>query len=253
MTVRTERRDAAWVLTVDRPETRNAVDPAVHDALLEAIERVEADPAPVVLTGAGGSFISGGDLKLIRERPFEETLELSQRMTALLDRVEALPVPVFAAVEGYAFGGGAEIMVACHVRIAAPGAKVSFRHAAMGLSTGWGATTRLSRIVARGAATRLLLAAEVLSAPEAARLGLVDEVADEPLARALELAAQVSARSPAAVAALSELLSTAYAGDAATARAREWEVFRGLWGGPDHAEALESFFAKRRPRWPSAG
>jgi enoyl-CoA hydratase len=250
--VRIERRGAAWLLTVDRPETRNAVDPAVHDALAAALDRVEADPAPVVLTGGGGSFISGGDLKLIRARPFEETLALSQHMTALLDRVEALPVPVIAAVEGYAFGGGAEILVACHYRVAAPDAKVSFRQAAMGLSTGWGATTRLSRLVSRGAATRLLLAAEVLGAEDAQRLGLVDEVAADPLARALELAAHVHARSPRAVAALLGLLATAYGHDTDTARVAEWEAFQRLWGGPDHAEALEAFFEKRRPEWPSS-
>lgn len=249
MTVKTERRDAAWLLTVDRPETRNAINPAVHDALAEAVDRVEEDPAPIVLTGAGGSFVSGGDLELIRSRPFEETLELSQRMTALLTRLEALPVPVIAAVEGYAFGGGAEILVACDYRVAAPTAKVSFRQAAMGLTTGWGATTRLRRLVSRGAATRLLLAAEVVDAAEAQRLGVLDEVHDEPLARALELAAEVAAQSPRAVSAFRELLATAYGEDAARSREAEWAVFQRLWGGPHHREALTAFFDERRPEW----
>lgn len=251
MTLRIERADSTWLLTVDRPHTKNAVDLAVHDALAEACDRIEAEPAAVVLTGAGGSFISGGDLKLIRERPFEESLELSRHMTALLDRLERLPVPVFAAIEGFALGGGAEIMVACHYRVAAPDAKISFRQAAMGLSTGWGATTRLSRLVSRGTATRLLLTAQVLRADEAHPLGLLDELAEDPVSRALELAAEVNAQSPRAVRALSRALSTAYEGDIVTARSLEWKLFQDLWGGPDHVEALEAFFEKRRPDWPS--
>ena len=247
---RLERHDSIWVLVVDRPETRNAVDPAVHDALRAALDEIERTPAPVVLTGAGGTFVSGGDLKLIRERPFDETLALSRHMTALLDRLEALPVPVFGAIEGYAFGGGAEIMLACDYRVAAQTAKVSFRQAAMGLTTGWGATTRLAQLVPRGVATRLLLAAEVVGAEEAARLGVIDEVAAHPMARALELATAVAAQSPRAVAAFARLLRSAYGADAPTTRALEWEVFRELWGGPDHREALDAFFGKRAARWP---
>ncbi|HBQ13028.1 MAG TPA: enoyl-CoA hydratase, partial [Myxococcales bacterium] len=119
MTVRHEERGRTAVLTVDRPETKNAIDPSVHAALSAALDAAMAsDARAIVLTGANGTFVSGGDLKLIRERPFEETLTLSQQMTALLDRLEALPVPVFAAIEGYAFGGGVEIALACDYRVA---------------------------------------------------------------------------------------------------------------------------------------
>lgn len=248
MSVRSEARGPVTVLTVDRPETRNAVDPAVHDGLAAALDAAMGSGArALVLTGAGGTFISGGDLKLIRARPFDETLTLSQRMTALLDRFEALPIPVFAAIEGYAFGGGVEVALACDYRVAAPSAKLSFRQAAMGLTTGWGATTRLSRIVPRGVATRLLMTAEVLEAEAAAALGLVEEVADDPLARCLALAESVAAQSPQAVTAFKALLREAYAD--APSRAKEWEVFQTLWGAADHAEALEAFFGRRAPRW----
>jgi enoyl-CoA hydratase len=251
--VRIEARDGTRVLTVDRPRTRNAVDPAVHDALADAVTRVERDPEAraVVLTGAGESFLSGGDLKFIREQPPEETLRLSQRMTALLDRLEALPVLVVAAINGYAFGGGCEIALACDYRVAERRATLSFRQAAMGLTTGWGAATRLARSVPRSTATRLLVSAEIIDAERAASLGLVDEVVDDgaALERALalgELAAQVS---PRAVAGFKRVLAAAYGADAGRARELEWEVFQELWGAADHLEALEAFFGKRPPRW----
>ncbi len=252
--LRVEVRGHAWVLTVDRPETKNAVDPAVHDALDEAVTRIEQDPdvRAVVLTGAGESFLSGGDLKFIRDRPADETLALSQRMTALLDRLEALPAPVIAAVNGWAFGGGCEIALACDYRIAEERARVSFRQAAMGLTTGWGASTRLARLVPRGTALRLLATAEILDAARAASLGLIDEVVADggSVTRALELADAIAKTSPRAVAGFKRVLRATYGESAARAREVEWEVFRELWGGDDHREALEAFFAKRRPRWP---
>lgn len=250
MSLRYEARGSAVVLTVDRPETRNAIDPSVHDALSDALDRVEdSDARVVILTGAGGAFISGGDLKLIRERPFRETLELSRRMSALLERVEALELPVLAAIEGPAYGGGCEVALACDMRLAAPSATLSFRQAAMGLTTGWGATTRLARLVGRGTATRLLMTAEIVEASDAARLGLIDEVADDPLARALAIAESIAAQSPRAVGAFKRLLSIAYGADTETSRTAERNVFGALWGGADHAEALEAYFAKRPPRW----
>lgn len=251
--LRVELREHACILTVDRPATRNAVDDAVGDALSEALDRLEGEPLlrAVVITGAGESFVSGGDLKLIRARPFDETLRLSQRMTALLDRLERLPLVVIAAINGFAYGGGCEVAMACDYRIAEARATLSFRQAAMGLTTGWGATTRLARLVPRSTALRLCATAEVLDARRAAEVGLVDEVVEDGRAveRALELVAAIAAVSPRAVAAFKRTLAAAYARDASASRAIEWEVFRTLWGAEDHREALDAFFEKREPRW----
>ncbi len=251
--VRVEVDDGTFVLTIDREGAKNAIDPAVHDALAAAVDRVEGEPRAraVVLTGAGSSFVSGGDLKLIRERPFEETLALSQRMTALLDRMEALAVPVIAAVNGWAFGGGLEVALGCDYRVVEAGAKLSFRQAAMGLTTGWGAMSRLARLVPRGTALMLLATAEVVGADRAAALGLADEVVPDgqSVERARALARSIAACSPRAVAGIKRVLSAAYGGDASRARAVEWEVFRELWGAEDHREALEAFFGKRAPTW----
>lgn len=250
--IRCELLDRTLVITVDRPETHNAVDPAVHAALWEALERA-ADPRvrAVVLTGAGASFLSGGDLKFIRDHPAEETLELNRKMGALLDRLEALPFPVIAAINGYAYGGGLEIALACDLRIAEASARLSFRQAAMGLTTGWGAANRLSRLVPRGTAFQLLSTAEIVDAPRAEFLGLVDEVVPDgqSVQRALELTAGIARNSPRAVAGIKRVLAAVYGSTSISARELEWEIFRELWGEEDHREALEAFFAKRPPRW----
>ncbi len=241
MSIHAERRGPTLVLTVDRPTKRNAVDEAVRRGMSAALDGL-GDARAVVLTGAEGTFISGGDLEVIRERPFDETLRFCERMTALLVRFEELSVPVLAAVEGYAFGGGLEIALACDYRVAAPMAELSFRQAAMGLTTGWGAATRLSRLVPRGIATRLTMTAEIVKAEDARELGLIDEVAEEPLERCLALAEQIAAHPAAAVAGFKQVLRAAYASDVGAARAHEWDVFRTLWGARDHEAALERFF-----------
>ena len=171
MSVTSDRYGDVWLVTVDRPQVRNAVDPSVVAGLVTALDAAEnAAARSVVLTGAGSAFIAGGDLKLIRDSPFEQTLSLSRNMAALLDRFASFPAPIIAAVNGPAFGGGAEVVTACDIRVAAPTARVSFRQVAMGLTTGWGAACRLVGILPRGAATRLLLTAEVVTA-HALRVG----------------------------------------------------------------------------------
>ncbi|MFK7991900.1 MAG: enoyl-CoA hydratase/isomerase family protein [Sandaracinaceae bacterium] len=244
--VRVEREGDVAVWTVHRPDTRNAVDTAVAEALSSALDDLGQVRA-VVLTGGGGTFISGGDLRLIRARPFEETLVLSRRMTDLLARFEACPVPILAAIEGYAYGGGCEVMLACDYRVSAPAARFSFRQAAMGLTTGWGACTRLAQRVPRGVAARLLMTAEVLEANDAHALGLIEEVTPHPLRRAVELAAAMAENPPAAVSAFKQTLAVAYDTDAHTSAQTEWATFATLWGGPDHRAALAAYFAKKKP------
>ena len=253
MSVRLEIHGAAAVLVVDRPATKNAIDPEVHAGLERAFGEAEArsEVRAVVLTGAGGSFVSGGDLKYIRDNPAQETLLLSRRTAALLDRFEASALPVIAAIDGPAYGGGCEIALACDYRIASATSQFSFRQAAMGLTTGWGASRRLARLVPRSTAFRLLAFAEVLGAEQARALHLVDETVDETagaaLARALERVRSIESVSKRAVAGLKRVLAGVYEGEAE----REWEVFAALWGGEDHREALDACFARRAPRFGS--
>ena len=254
MSLRVERLGATVVLTVDRPAVRNAIDPDVVDRLDAAVAQIADDPTvrAVVLAGAGGTaFVSGADLGFLRAATDAEATAMLERVEALLDRLEALPVLVVAAVSGACLGGGMELCVATDVRVAEEHATFSFRHAAMGLSTAWGGTTRLARLVPRGAAARLLLTATTIDAAEALRLGLVDEVVPRggARARALELGEAAAAVSPRSLAALKRTLAAAYGSDEPTSRAAERAELAALWAAPDRHEALRAFFESRPPRW----
>ncbi len=242
--------DASRVWTVSRPHVRNAIDEHVVHALEAALDDVERDPAlrAVVITGSGeASFISGADLKRLGALSELERDALDARMRAAMHRLAALPVPVFAALNGAVMGGGCEVALACDVRIAEPHVRIAFRHAAMGVTPGWGGLTRLTSLVGRSTAARLLFTALPVDADEALRVGLVDELVEQgrSLARALELARAVAEASPSAVADAKRLLSLAYDEPFEITRDEEQRTFLARARSADHAEALAAVREKR--------
>jgi enoyl-CoA hydratase/carnithine racemase len=249
--LRLERRDGLRIWTVQRPQARNAVNAELAALLEQALSEAEADGElrALVLTASGDTFISGADLKFLRAAAPEARLAQDARVLALTQRLEALPVPVIAALNGAAIGGGTEIALACDLRIAEPQVSFTFKHAAMGVTPGWGGLARLARTVGRGAAARALFTAQPVSAQEALRIGLIDELADAGQARerALELARAIAANSPSTVRALKQMLRAAY-GDGLPL-AEEQRVFQESTRSPDHAEALAAFFEKRPARF----
>ncbi len=249
-----DRRDAIEVWTVDRQGARNAIDARVVEALERAVDAVSRDELvrAVVLTGSGDvAFVSGADLKGLRSMPAQVRADVDARMNALTARLEALPFPVIAALNGVVIGGGAELALACDMRIAAPHASVTFKHVAMGVTPGWGGLRRLVSLVGRGAASRVLLTAQPLSAEAALRVGLIDEIAEPPataLDRALAIAQAVGACSPSAIADAKRLIALSYDVGGQPAAEEERRVFLERAESRDHAEALAAFFDKREPR-----
>ena len=243
--------------TIHRPEVRNAVDFATFDALLAAAARAARDPAlrAVVLTGAGTTFVSGGDLRELRDLlSRRDATRIAETGRRACDALRSLPVPVIAALPGPAIGGGAELAVACDVRIADPSARLSFKHARMAVTTAWGTLPKLVSMVGHGTASRLLLAGHELDAAEALRVGLVDAIAEPGrlLETAVAWASDVAKGAPGAVASLKALLRDASdlpAPAAKTRRAHELKLFQQAWAGGDHHEAVEAFFANRPPEW----
>ncbi|MFD4510951.1 enoyl-CoA hydratase/isomerase family protein [Streptomyces sp. NPDC058457] len=172
-----EIEDGLAVVTIDRPHARNAIDPATMGELDKALDSAEGARA-LVVTGAGDkAFVSGGDLKeLARLRTEAEAAGMALRMRALCDRIAAFPGPVVAALNGHAFGGGAEVAVAADIRVAADDIRIGFNQTKLAIVPAWGGAERLARLVGPGRALLLAGTGRVLDATEAEGLGLVDLV-----------------------------------------------------------------------------
>jgi enoyl-CoA hydratase len=154
-------------------------------ALAEAIGYLAGDARPLVITGNGRFFSAGAELAEIATLTGPAAYEFAKRGQTLMRLVEEFPAPVYAAISGYCMGGGFDLALACHRRIASPHAVFGHRGAALGLMTGWGGTQRLPRIVGKGIALELFVAAEKVSARRALQTGIVDAVVDDPVAEAL--------------------------------------------------------------------
>jgi enoyl-CoA hydratase len=249
-----ERRGSVGVWTLARPDVKNALD-STFTALSRALLAARGDPTlrAVVLTGRGGTFASGGDLRELRTATtVEDAGRLCDVGRAVCDAIAGLPVPVIAALPGPAIGGGAELAVACDLRVADARATLCFKHARMAVTTAWGILPRLVALVGHGAASRLLLTAEEIGAGEALRLGLVQAVTEDGgcVERAVSWALDVASGAPRATADLKTLLREAIdPAAAAGVRDRERELFIAAWTGADHQDAVEAFFARRPPRW----
>ena len=165
--------------------------------------------------------------------------------------MEALPCPVIAAINGYAIGGGAELVLACDMRVMDSTAQIGFPQSRLGILPGWDGVGRLLPLIGRSAATRMLLSGKRISATEALAIGLVDEVAPagRSLAQALALAHGFRDNAPLSLAAIKAALHDAAGGDAMGARQRARDAFMRLWFTADHKEAERAFAAKRTPRF----
>lgn len=252
--VRIEREGDVALWTINRPEVRNAFDFPTFDLLLAALEDARGDRRlrAVVLTGAGPTFVSGGDLRELRTATTRaDARRIADQGRRVCDGIAQLRVPVIAALPGPAVGGGAELAIACDLRVADTRARMSFKHARMAVTTAWGVLPKLVSLVGQGTAARLLLTGHDAAAAEALQLGLVDAVCEEgaSVATAVTWAREVAKAAPGAIAGLKALLREATESPRARQRARERSLFVEAWTASHHREAVEAFFEGRPPRW----
>ncbi|MFQ5398748.1 MAG: enoyl-CoA hydratase/isomerase family protein [Anaerolineae bacterium] len=246
--------DDIALLRVNRPQARNALNWAAQEAFAAAVTELGRDRRVrvLIITGAGDrAFVSGGDLKELSRRPETAAGErLNRVMSAALARLTALPLPVIAAVNGDAYGGGCEILTACDLRLAAAHARFSFAQVRNGLTTGWGGTGRLVRLIGHSRAMDFLLTSRPFEAQEALRLGFVHRVVlagEDVLAAAYGLARKLCALPRQALAATKQLTYAASALPPDEVGRLETELFTRLWQDPDHLEAMRAFVEKREP------
>lgn len=191
--VRLDERDDRIVATLDRPATRNAIDQQTVDELHALCARLEVEKKILVLTGAGGVFASGADIAQLRERTADDARRGIN--SAVFRRIRDLPMPVIAAVAGYALGGGAELAYAADIRVATPDARFGNPETGLGIIAAAGATWRLPEIVGQARATELLLTGRIIDAATALDWGLVTALHEpgELLAAAHALADRITA------------------------------------------------------------
>lgn len=196
-TVSLEELGDRYVVTLDRPEQRNAINLAMVTELGEVCAQIEASPKPCLLTGRGDHFAGGADIAELRERGRDEALAGINRN--LFDRIAELPLPTVAAVSGYALGGGAELAYACDIRLATPTAVFGNPEPGLGILAAAGASYRLPELIGKSAAKQVLLGGAMLDADTALRLGLVMDIVDDHIAGAHLLLDRIVAQAPLAL------------------------------------------------------
>ncbi len=249
-----ERRDAACLLTLNRPEKLNALSTPLLEELDGALDDAEADDGVrvVVLTGAGAkAFVAGADIEEYSRLDQQGFVAYQARSRRLFTRIDAFPKPVIGAINGYALGGGFEIALCCDVLVASATAQFGLPEGLLGLCPGGGGTQRLTRAVGPFVAADVLLSARRMDADEAHRLGLVAEVVepDALLDRALGRAEAMTRVAPLAGRAMVDLVRVA--GDLALEHGLELEqrTLASLRETADAEEGIEAFVQKREPRF----
>ncbi|HTR70116.1 MAG TPA: enoyl-CoA hydratase/isomerase family protein [Mycobacteriales bacterium] len=241
------------VVTIDRPHARNAIGFATVDELGSAIDEVAGSDAAVLVIRGGGerAFVSGGDLKeLATVRSFEQAQAMAGRVRDLLDRIAALPIPVIAALNGHALGGGAEVAVAADIRIAAEDVSIGFNQVTLAIMPAWGGAERLVQLVGRSRAMLALTTGALYDAATAHRIGLVDEVVPRAEFNAYwqALARRIADTAPGASGSIKAVVSAAAPAVHESTRTLAIDVFARLWAAQPHWDAVEAMEAKRRSR-----
>ena len=249
--VRVEVSGHVAVLTIDRPEARNAIGRPTMAALQDAIDELAASDARVVVVTGGGDrvFVSGGDLKdLAAVRTHEAAVAMAMTMRGILDGVAALPVPVIAAVNGSAFGGGGEVAVACDIRIAADDVQCAFNQVALGIMPAWGGIERLTGLIGRGRALALMASGRIVTAEEALALGLFDEIAPRAQfpSRWRELAAQIAKAPRDALVGIKAAQRAAYPTTRPDLAGAAVDSFARSWIADTHWQMVEDDAQRRR-------
>jgi len=253
-TIVLERHGAVATVRIDRPKALNALDDATLRALARAIRDVRRDAAvrAVVVTGTGPkAFSAGADIAAMAAMSPAEGHAYSQLGHEVFGRLEALDLPVVAAVNGAALGGGLELALACDFVVAAETARLGLPETTLGLIPGFGGTQRLTLRVGLARARDLIYLGRVLQAEEALRIGLVDRVvaADAVAAEAAALAAEFAGRAPVALRQAKRTTRAAAHAAMASALAHEIDAFAATFASEDRTEGLRAFLEKRPPVW----
>jgi enoyl-CoA hydratase len=241
-------------IMLSRPEALNALNAQLLDELKQAVEQSLADPVvkSIILTGDGDkAFVAGADIKELASLSQSQATELSKRGQKLFKMIEDSPKPVIAAINGFALGGGCELAMSCHMRIATEASKFGQPEVNLGIIPGYGATQRLTQIVGRGKALELMLTGDIIGAAEAKQLGLVNHVLgtrDELMSHCKKIAEKIMKKGPIAVGLVIKAVNAGFAFEQEGYEA-EAENFGKCTLTSDFREGTSAFIEKRQPQF----
>lgn len=249
-----EKKENIGFLTINRPEKLNAISNELISELKNLLDEIEKDEElrVLIITGAGDkAFVAGADIKELVDRDARLGRKVSQERQEIFSRIENLPVPVIAAVNGYALGGGLELALACSLRICSEKAQFGAPEVKLGIIPGDGGTQRLPRQVGLGRAMELILTGDFIDAQEAYRIGLVNKVfpQEELMEKAIELAKKIASRPPLAVRFAKEAVNRSQDGDAASGFALESYLHALSCTTEDKKEGVSAFLEKRKGKF----
>jgi enoyl-CoA hydratase len=250
----TEIRNQIAFLTINRPQQLNALNKDTIEALHNALAAADADSAVgvIILTGSGEkAFVAGADIKEFADFNIAQGGELALRgQQTLFDFIEQLSTPVIAAVNGFALGGGLELAMAAHIRIASSNARMGLPETSLGVIPGYGGTQRLAQLIGRGKANEIIFTAGMLKADEALQWGLVNAVVEQAdlIATCETMAQKMLANSPMAIAAAIRCVNAGFT-EGVNGFEVEIEEFGKCFGTPDFKEGTTAFLEKRKPNF----
>jgi enoyl-CoA hydratase len=247
-----ERRGSFTIVRLNRPEKRNALSRAMITALADLFRTIESEPdlRAIIVTGAGDqAFCAGTDISELAGLDKDLARDISERGQALCNQIENCRVPVIAAVNGIAAGGGCELALACHLRIASANAQFSLPETKLGIIPAYGGTGRLAREIGNGRALEMMLTGRSIGADEALRFGLINHIASagELLAQAEALALEITRLAPLAIRACLEAVIRGAELPLAEGLALEVKLFASLFATDDVREGTSAFLEKRTP------
>ncbi len=240
------------IITIDRPKAMNALNSDVLKELGSAVDAVDLDAVRVLIITGGGekSFVAGADIGEMKDLSKSEGEEFGKRGNDVFRKIETLPIPVIAAVNGYALGGGCELSMACDIRLCSENALFGQPETGLGITPGFGGTQRLSRIVGVGIAKELIYGAANIKADEAFRIGLVNHVypAEELMDNAKKLANKIANNAPIAVRNAKKAINDGIDQPMDEAIVTEEKLFGDCFETHDQAEGMGAFIEKRKEK-----
>lgn len=250
-----EQQGKTVVITINREDKLNALNSQTLRELSEVLDDLSQDDAVrgVILTGKGEkAFVAGADIKEFLDLNASEASELSRSgHESVMDKIAYFPKPVIAAINGFALGGGLEVALACHMRVAIETAKVGLPEVSLGIIPGYGGTQRLTQLIGRGKALEMIMTGDMIEASEAYQWGLVNHVVEsqtELLTKAIAILECTYTRSSTAIAAAIQAVNAGLL-DAEGGFEKEIELFGKSFGSADMKEGVAAFLEKRKPNF----